>query len=129
MSTDQQSSAGPRGDCRPRPPLWRQTFDAIERPIAAASESWVQSDVFMDALSVSWRLQRRLLREAQRCAGVWLELWGVPRRADVLRLVNQVAGLERQLRDLRRELEQRDEAATGTRPATRRARSAARHGR
>jgi hypothetical protein len=27
--------------------LWRKAFDTMERPITAASESWVQSDTFM----------------------------------------------------------------------------------
>ena len=45
------------------PPLWRLGFDLIERPIGAASESFIQTDVFMDALAGSWKLQRRMTRE------------------------------------------------------------------
>ena len=41
-------------------PLWRQPFDAIERPITAVSESWVQSDLFMDLTAAAFRVERRL---------------------------------------------------------------------
>jgi hypothetical protein len=89
-------------------PLWRKAFDAIERPLAAGSEAWIQSDTFMDLATHSIRIQRRMLREVQQGTERWLHLWGFVSRADVLRLSNQVASLERQLRDLRREAEHRD---------------------
>jgi hypothetical protein len=47
-------------------PLWRLAFDAVERPLAAASESWVQSDTFMDVLAVSFKAQRKLIGESRR---------------------------------------------------------------
>lgn len=89
-------------------PLWRKAFDAIERPLAAGSEAWIQSETFMDLATHSIRIQRRMLREVQHGTERWLHLWGLVSRADVLRLSNQVASLERQLRELRREAEQRD---------------------
>ena len=47
---------------RRSPPLWRLAFDLVERPVGAASESLVQSEVFMDALAASWKVQRRMTR-------------------------------------------------------------------
>jgi hypothetical protein len=82
-------------------PLWRLAFDAVERPLAAASESWVQSDTFMDVLAVGFKVQKRMTGEARRAFETWLELWGLPTRSDVSALVNQVAALERQLRIMR----------------------------
>ncbi|HZE04534.1 MAG TPA: hypothetical protein VE127_04870 [Solirubrobacteraceae bacterium] len=90
------------------PPLWRKAFDAIERPLAAGSEAWIQSDTFMDLATHSIRIQRRMLREVQHGTERWLHLWGWVSRDDVLRLSNQVASLERQVRDLRREAEHRE---------------------
>jgi hypothetical protein len=49
-----------------------------------------------------------MLHEVQNATERWLHLFGYVSRGDVLRLSNQVATLERQLRDLRREAEQRD---------------------
>jgi hypothetical protein len=81
--------------------MWRLAFDAVERPLAAASESWVQSDTFMDLTAVGFKVQRRMTDEARRAFETWLSLWGLPTRSDVTALVNQVAALERQLRLMR----------------------------
>ena len=89
-------------------PLWRKAFDAIERPLAAGSEAWIQSETFMDLATRSFRIQRRLLRDVQHATERWLHLWGWVSRGDVLRLSNQVASLERQVRELRREAEHRE---------------------
>ncbi len=88
--------------------LWRQAFDALERPLGAASESWVQSKAFMDLAVVTVRMQRRLAADGQRMTEQWLHAWGMPARGDLVRLMNQVASLERQVRDLERELQTRD---------------------
>ncbi len=98
MATAQSNGSAPET-------VLRQAFDAFERPLASASEAWVQSDGFMDALALTWKVQRRVARRVESGAATWLRLWGVPARGDVTRLVNQVAGLERQVRDLRREIE------------------------
>jgi hypothetical protein len=89
-------------------PLWRRPFDAVERPLAAASESWVQSDTFMDLAAVGYRVQRRLRREILRYGEDWLHAWGLLSRGDAARVMTQVANLERQVRDLRRELRRRE---------------------
>jgi hypothetical protein len=89
-------------------PLWRKAYDAIERPLAAGSEAWIQSETFMDLATHSIRIQRRMLREVQQNTERWLHLWGFVSRSDVLRLSNQVASLERQLRDLRRAADERE---------------------
>jgi hypothetical protein len=81
--------------------MWRLAFDAVERPLAAASESWVQSETFMDLAAVGFKVQRRLTEESRRAFETWLSLWGLPTRSDVSALVNQVAARERQLRLMR----------------------------
>ena len=104
-------------------PLWRKAYDAIERPLAAGSETWVQSETFMDLATHSFRIQRRILSEAQQATERWLHLWGWVSRGDVLRLSNQVASLERELRELRREAEQRERpllTGNGHQPGSRR---------
>ena len=119
----------PASDQKParrQPPLWRLAFDLVERPVGAASEAWVQSDAFMDALALSWKAQRRVTREMERGLGMWLGLFGVPRRSDVTQLVNQVASLERQVRQVTREIERRNGAELAEqRPAATTRRSSA----
>jgi hypothetical protein len=132
MTPPKSPDSGPEGKAAPArrlPPLWRLAFDLVERPVAAASESWVQSDVFMDALAVGWKLQRRLAREMQRGVGLWADLCGLPRRSDLTTLVNQVASLERQVRQVTRELERRNGTPVAKqRPAATTRRSSAKGG-
>jgi hypothetical protein len=87
--------------------LPRKAFDAVERPVTKVAETTVQSDAFMDALALTWKLQRRGARRVQAGACAWLRLWGLPTHRDVGRLAAQVGGLQRELRELRRELESR----------------------
>ena len=53
-------------------------------------------------------LQNIFAREVHRGLGLWLGLWDLPRRSDVSALVTQVANLERQVRQMSRELERRE---------------------
>src|SRR4051794_22399100 len=104
-AADGSKAAPPR---RPPPALWRLAFDLVERLDGAAAETWVQTDVFMDTLAVTWKVQRRVDKEMHRGLGLWLGLCDLPRRSDVTALVTQVANLERQVRQVSRELERRE---------------------
>jgi hypothetical protein len=90
------------------PPLWRKAFDAIEQPLAAGLETWVQSEAFMDLTAITFRVQRRMLSDVQQATERSLHLLGWVSRGDVIRLTNQVAELERQVREVRRVADQRE---------------------
>ena len=109
----QQSKPAP---AKRLPPLWRLAFDLVERPVGAASETFVQSEVFMDALAAGWKVQRRMAKEMQRGVGLWLDVLALPRRSDLTTLVNQVASLERQVRQVTRELERRNGSEIAAQP-------------
>ena len=113
-SADSEPAAKPAS--RRLPPLWRLAFDLVERPVGAASEAWVQSEVFMDTLAATWKIQRRMTRRMQQGVGLWLDVLAVPRRSDVTALVNQVASLERQVRQVARELERRNGSEIAAQP-------------
>ena len=85
----------------------RKAFDAVERPVANASESLLEKDAFMDALALAWKVNRSALCRVERTAAAGMRVIGVPTRADVVDLVNQIGGLQRELRELRREVEAR----------------------
>lgn len=85
---------------------WRAPFDRVERPVAKASESWLNSNAFMDGFAVAWRLQRLASTQLRRGVGLWLGALDLTSRGDIDRFSNQIARVERQLRDLRTELEQ-----------------------
>jgi polyhydroxyalkanoate synthesis regulator phasin len=68
-------------------------------------EAGTRSDVFLDALALGWRLRGRLQREAERQSRRALHLLNLPTASDVRRLSEQVGALQRQVRELSREVE------------------------
>ena len=60
-----------------------------------------------------------MLREVQLNTERWLHLWGWTSRGDVLRLANQVASLERQVRELRSEADHHEHPLLNGRSRTR----------
>jgi pyridoxal biosynthesis lyase PdxS len=87
--------------------LPRKAFDAVEGPVAQAAESVLATDSFMDALAVAWKVNRSALRRVERGAAAGMRVIGVPTRADVVEVVNQIGSLQREVRELRREVEAR----------------------
>ena len=86
-------------------PLWRRTFDVFERPVSGALDRVIQTDAYAHAVSVSWKLALRFRRDFERNSERFLHLWNLPAGTDVDRLLTQVAKVERQVRDLSRELD------------------------
>jgi hypothetical protein len=84
--------------------LPRRAFDAVERPVARASESLLEKDAFMDLLALAWKAQRSALKRVERGAAAGMRVIGVPNRAELL---NEIGSLQRELRELRREVEAR----------------------
>src|SRR3954468_23224827 len=106
--TDSSATGEKAKPSRPSPPIWRLAFDAVERPVGAASEAWGPGEGFMDTLPLTWKVVGRFAKEVHGGLGLWLGLWARPRRSDVSSLVTQVANLERQVRQMSRELERRE---------------------
>jgi hypothetical protein len=87
-------------------PLWRQLFDAVDQRIAGPVEAGSRSDAFGDLVAVGWRLSRRMQREVERHSRRLLHLVNLPTATDVRRLSEQVAALQREVREAEdRELE------------------------
>ena len=86
-------------------PLWRRAFDAVEKPIAERLEPMVQTEQFADAVAVVQRLQGRLQRAVERRMRQYLDFWNLPVGGDIKQLQEQIASLERRVRDLSKRLE------------------------
>jgi hypothetical protein len=84
--------------------LPRKAFDTVEQPVAGASESLLNSDRVMDALAFAWKVNRSALKRVEHGAAAGLRLFGVPTRAELL---NEIGALQREVRELRREIEAR----------------------
>jgi hypothetical protein len=85
-------------------PLWRQAVDEIDRRVAGPIEAGVRSDVFLDALTLGWRLRGRVQREVEQRSRRALHLLNLPAASDVRRLSEQVGALQRDVRELSREV-------------------------
>jgi hypothetical protein len=83
----------------------RKAFDAVERPVSSATGSLLQKDAVMDALALTWKLQRSARHRVESGTAAAMRVVGVPTRGDVTDLVKQIAGLQREVRELRREVE------------------------
>jgi polyhydroxyalkanoate synthesis regulator phasin len=81
-------------------PLWRRTFDTVDRHIAGPAEAAARSDAFGDALTLAVRLRRRAQREVEKRTRRALHLVNLPAATDVRRLSEQVAALRREVREL-----------------------------
>jgi len=81
-------------------PIWRQAFDAVDRRVAGPVEAGARSDVFSDLIALNLRVARRTQREIERRTRRALHLANLPTATDVRRLSEQVAALQRDLREL-----------------------------
>jgi hypothetical protein len=92
-------------------PRWRSAFNAVERRIGEPLESAVATREFAGLLGLAARLQRTTSRTVEQSLSWWLHQWGMPSRTDIREVSRAVTRVERQLRDLSRDLEDRQEAA------------------
>lgn len=84
-------------------PLWRRAFDAVDRRVAGPVEAGARSDLFSDMVAVGWRVSQRMQHEIERRSRRALHLANLPSATDVRRLSEQVAALQRELRELEEE--------------------------
>jgi hypothetical protein len=94
--------SGSRGSTSPMAdkPLWRQAFDAVEQRAAGPVEGAAHSDLFGDLVTLNVRLARRAQQEVERRTRRVLHLVNLPTATDVRRLSEQVASLQREVREL-----------------------------
>ena len=81
-------------------PLWRKAFDEVEKRAAGPVEAGAHSDVFGDLITLNVRLARRAQQEVERRTRRLLHMVNLPTATDVRRLSEQVAALQRDVREL-----------------------------
>ena len=96
-------------------PLWRKLFDTAERAAAPRLEGIVKSEGFADVATFVMRLQTAANRGAERAMRRALHFWNLPAGSDVKRVSEQIASLERRVRELSKRLEGLTEATHGQR--------------
>jgi polyhydroxyalkanoate synthesis regulator phasin len=81
-------------------PLWRKAFDEVDKRVSGPVEAGAPRDLFNDLVTVQIKLARRAQREVEKRTRRVLHAVNLPTATDVRRLSEQVASLQRQLRDL-----------------------------
>lgn len=86
-------------------PAWRPLFDWVERAAGERLEGATRSDEFADFVTFAKRTEAAARRLYLDLTAGALHRANIPAWSDLLRLSEQVAGLERRVRDLSLELE------------------------
>jgi hypothetical protein len=86
-------------------PMWRRAFDTVERSVGPQLEQVVQTEQFADVTAVVARLQGELQRRTERVMRRGWHFWNLPAGSDIKRMSEQLASLERRVRDLTKQLE------------------------
>jgi hypothetical protein len=97
-------------------PLWKQAFDAFEKAVGPELEALVRQAPFQDAYANWIKIQQRARKEAVRGFQQWWRFWGLATTEDVAVLSAQVATLEQELREARRQAEAQDAHDEPARP-------------
>ena len=80
--------------------LWRQVYDAVERPVGSRLEDAVQTETFADVAGLLLRARAEVERRVERATRHALHRVNLPAASDVSRLREQVADLHRAVRHL-----------------------------
>ena len=86
-------------------PLWKRMFDAFEQAAGPQLEQYVRTEQFADLAASAARFQTEMQRRTAEAMGQALHAWNIPSASDVQRLSEQVASLERRVRELSRQIE------------------------
>ena len=92
-------------------PLWKQAFDKFEESVGPELEKLVRTERFQDVYADWIKVQNRMRRDAERMAYRTWQFWGLAHTDDVKNLSTQIAAMEQEIRDLRSQLEARNESA------------------
>ena len=86
-------------------PVWRQGFDALEAAVAPRLEELAKSEQFQIAVGLLASAQRAAQERAERSMRRALHLWNLPAGSDVTRILNEIGKLQREVRELSRQVD------------------------
>jgi hypothetical protein len=90
-------------------PVWRQSFDAVERAVGPPLTEVVNSEAFAVALGLAAQLRKRAQRETERMTRRLLHQANLPAGSDITRLLAEIGKLQTQVRELSRQVEGRQQ--------------------
>jgi len=92
------------------PPLWKQLFDALDERLSPAINEMARSDEAAQLAALARRGRSELDRRVEQASRRALHMMNLPAGSDVNRLLEHIARLEREVRDLRKALTDRENA-------------------
>jgi hypothetical protein len=85
---------------------WKRLFDSVDRTVGTRVNDFARSEDFATVAALGRRAQTKFGQFTERASRRILHSFNLPAGSDVNRLLGQIALLEREVRDLRKELEQ-----------------------
>ena len=101
-------------------PVWKQLFDAAERTIGSRINEFARSENYAILMGLAARAQKEASERTERMSRQMLHTFNLPAGSDVNRLLIQIAKLEREVRELRKQLDDQKRGTNG--PVRKRAR-------
>ena len=91
-------------------PGWRKSVDALEGVLTPVAGNVVRHDTFALTLAVIARTRRGVVGRAERLSRQALHLVNLPAASDINRLLRSIASVEREVRELAKQVENSDSA-------------------
>lgn len=97
-------------------PLWRQGFDVVERAVATRLEEVIGSERFAIAVGLASQAQKAVQRRTEKTTRRLLHVANLPAGSDITRILNELAQLQRQVRELAKQSGSGGTGSGGTEP-------------
>ncbi len=98
----------------PNQAVWKRLFDGLDRTVGSRVNDFARSEDFATIAALGRRAQTKVEQLSEQATRRVLHSLNLPAASDMNRLLRQIALLEREIRDLRKEIEQ----PAPTRPGT-----------
>ncbi len=86
-------------------PLWKRAFDVVERNSGPALTKTLSNPEVIEAMTLAVAVRRRAESDLAELVRRGLHLFNLPAGTDISKVSHQVAGLEREIRQLNRRIE------------------------
>jgi hypothetical protein len=98
---------------KPDAPLWKKLFDAAESTLGPRLNEFVRSENFAILAGLAARARTELVTRSERSSRQVLHLLNLPAGSDVSRLLAQIGLLEREVRELRKQIDDERSSDSG----------------
>ncbi|MEZ5376010.1 MAG: hypothetical protein R2733_05800 [Acidimicrobiales bacterium] len=87
-------------------PLWKRVFDAVERESGPALTKTLANPDVIELITIAAAVRKRAQSDLAEVARRGLHVFNLPAGTDISKVSQQVAGLEREIRQLNRRIEE-----------------------